>query len=305
MSKRKAPVYFLVFLVLLWTRVGFADRQIAITIDDLPVGGDGSSRTLPSVLALNEKLLRPFREDGIPVIGFVNERRDVEFGTEGLADVLNVWLNSGAELGNHSASHLDINNVSLNEFTADIQLGERTLNTLLADRGRKIEYFRHPFLRTGASPEKKAGLQSFLDDRGYIVAPVTLDNHDYLYARAYLNPNYRQRVAVEYLEYMASVLAYFEAKSTDIFGREIPQILLLHANQLNADVMPDLLDLLRRRKYRFVSVAEALEDEAYRLRDTYVGRRGISWLHRWSEDGSNAVEQEPPMRPWLTEALRQ
>jgi hypothetical protein len=47
--------------------------EVAITIDDLPRGGDGSDRSLAAVLAMTEKLLLPFRKEGIPVIGFVNE----------------------------------------------------------------------------------------------------------------------------------------------------------------------------------------------------------------------------------------
>src|SRR5262245_21703962 len=115
-------------LLLLVCVLGFgataAAREVAITIDDLPRGGDGTERDLDAVLAMPEKLLRPFRDERIPVTGFVNEGRPVDFGPDGLREVLELWLDAGADLGNHSYSHLNINSVPLHEFTADITRGE-------------------------------------------------------------------------------------------------------------------------------------------------------------------------------------
>ena len=50
-----------------------ADRRVSITIDDLPRGGDGGPHDYESLRAMTEKLLAPFKEQKIPVIGFVNE----------------------------------------------------------------------------------------------------------------------------------------------------------------------------------------------------------------------------------------
>ena len=53
---------------------------------------------------------------------------------------------------------------------------------------------------------------------------------------------------------MESVVAFFEQRSVEVLGREFPQILLIHASQLNADLMPDLLRMFQRRGYTFVSL---------------------------------------------------
>ena len=194
---------------------------------------------------MTEKLLRPFHEQRIPVTGFVNEGRAAVFGADGLREVLELWLDAGAELGNHSHSHLSINNVPLAEFTADITRGEPIVRAALEARGRMLRYFRHPFLFTGPTPEIKAGLQAFLDERDYVVAPVTFDNADYMFAAAYTRPEYRERARQEYVPYMEAVVASFEAASLALAGREFPQILLIHANELNADLMPELLAMFR------------------------------------------------------------
>src|SRR4051812_11404369 len=94
-------------------------RQVAITIDDLPRGGDGGPSSLNGIRNMTEKLLTPFRAEKIPVIGFVNEGRH-QLTPDGLRTILDMWLDAGAELGNHGYSHADINNVPLETYTADI-----------------------------------------------------------------------------------------------------------------------------------------------------------------------------------------
>jgi peptidoglycan-N-acetylglucosamine deacetylase len=277
-------------------------RQVAITIDDLPRGGDGGPYDLQGLRAMTEKLLRPYREQKIPVIGLVNAGRS-EIDADGMRSILDLWLDAGADLGNHSYSHPDINNVPLDVYTADIVRGEVAIRAALAARGKKLEFYRHPYLHTGPTPEIKKRLQLFLDQRGYRVAPVTLDNADYAFAAAYMQPKLRERVRREYVPYMESVIAFFEQRLVEVVGREIPQTLLIHANQLNADLMPELLEMLRRRGYEFVTLTRALEDPGYRVPEEYVGRVGFSWIHRWSKTKGMAEKGEPEPPQWVLEAF--
>jgi peptidoglycan/xylan/chitin deacetylase (PgdA/CDA1 family) len=277
-------------------------REVAITIDDLPRGGDGGPRTLQEVRAMTEQLLKPFRDQKIPVIGFVNEGRQNELGVAGLRQILDLWLEAGADLGNHSYSHLNINNVPLDEYTDDIRKGEPITRAALASRGKDLRFYRHPFLFTGPTPEIKRGMQAYLDGHGYRVAPVTLDNSDYQFAALYTRPQFRERVRQTYVPYMESVVAFFEARSIEVVGREFPQVMLLHANQLNADLMPDLLAMFRRRGYTFVTLERALADPAYRLPDEYAGRGGFSWIHRWSKTKGMTPKGEPDPPAWVEES---
>lgn len=277
-------------------------RAVAITIDDLPRGGDGGPRTFAALLPMTQKLLKPFREQHVPVIGFVNAARYADY-PEGLEAILGQWLDAGAQLGNHSYSHPDLNSVPLDAYTADILRGEKPLRALVEARGGRLTYFRHPYLHVGATPESKAGLAKFLADHGYVVAPVTFDTADYAYAQAYLKPELHDRARREYLPYLESVIAFFETRAVEVVGREFPQILLIHANQLNADVMPELLAMFRRRGYRFVSLEEALRDPAYQLPENYVGRGGFSWIHRWSRAKGLPNQGEPDPAEWVTKAF--
>jgi peptidoglycan/xylan/chitin deacetylase (PgdA/CDA1 family) len=296
----------LIFLLILLIGAGTADaqqrRQVAITIDDLPRGGDGGPSDLMGIRAMTEKLLQPFRKQAIPVIGFVNSGRH-KLDPDGLREILDLWLAAGAELGNHSYSHPDINDVPLDAYTADIANGEPAIRAALAARGKKLEFYRHPFLHTGPTPEIKRGMQAFLDQHDYRVAPVTLDDADYAFAVAYLKPELRERVRREYVPYMESVVEFFEQRSVEVAGHDIPQILLIHANQMNADLMPELLDMFRRRGYAFVTLARALEDPVYRLPEEYAGRGGFSWIHRWSRSKGMAPKGEPDPPEWVMKAF--
>jgi len=98
---------------------------------------------------------------------------------------------------------------------------------------------------------------------------------------------------------MESIFTFFEARSVEVVGREFPQILLLHVNQLNADAMPELLSIMRRRGYGFVSVDAALKDSAYKLADEYVGPGGFSWIHRWSKTKGMPPKGEPDEPAWI------
>ena len=67
----------------------------------------------------------------------------------------------------------------------------------------------------------------------------------------------------------------------------------MHANELNADLMPDLLAMFRRRGYTFVPLNRALADDAYRLPEEYTGPNGFSWIHRWSRTKGMPPKGEP------------
>lgn len=292
----------MLFLVVL-TAVCGQVREVAITFDDLPRGGDRRGGDLDSVRKMTRKLVGPL--EGVPVTAFVNAGRG-GLQAAGLQEILKLWLDAGAELGNHTYSHPDINSTSLERYEADVIKGEPAITQA---SGRQPLYFRHPFLHTGKDAITKRELQAFLERRKYVVAPVTLDNSDYMFALVYASSARNNQAAAErvrdaYVSYMESIFAFFEARSLEVVGRPFPQILLLHANQLNADAMPALLQMMRKRGYRFVTLAAALRDPAYRLPDPYAGPGGFSWIHRWAQGKKMPARGEPDEPEWIREGFK-
>lgn len=283
------------------------ERRVAITIDDLPtvsVVGQG----LAGEVAMTERLLAAIRQSGAPVIGFVNEGKLAPGGgpPEGArVALLERWLEAGLDLGNHTYSHPDLHRIPLGAFEKDVDRGDDVTRRLLLARGRGLRYFRHPFLHTGRDLATKTSLEKFLATRGYTVAPVTHDNGEWIFASAYARVGRRgdataqQRIVEAYISYMEAKFDYFERESRSLFSREIPQILLIHANSLNADFFGRLAAMMKKRGYAFVTLGEALVDRAFRSPDTYTGAGGITWLHRWAltRGGRTAVLPDEPQVP--------
>jgi peptidoglycan/xylan/chitin deacetylase (PgdA/CDA1 family) len=264
-------------------------KQVCFSIDDLPTVAYGITDTV-FLDQLTDKLIASLNKNKIPAIGFVNEyklyKNDhlIPFQVQ----LLNHWVESGLELGNHTFSHPDYNSVTLKEYTQDILKGEVITKEILKRKGAKLTYFRHPFLHVGNSKEKSDSLTLFLTRQGYTVAPVTIDNEDYLFALAYqraskkMDLNLMKQIKDDYINYMEKKLKYFEQQSNHLFGRDIKHILLLHASLLNADAMDSLAVMFQRNGYEFITLAEALQDEAYRTPITKYGNWGISWVDRWA-----------------------
>ena len=298
-------VLLLVFLV--FSSPLFAqtrDRSISVTIDDLPVVS--TRRDIENRRAITTKLLGHIKKAKVPAIGFVNENKlyDGDKRDERQIELLRMWLDAGLELGNHTYSHRSLNTIPLNEYQADVLKGEAITRELLARKKKQLRYFRHPFLQTGRSLDVKAHFDAFLKTHGYTIAPISFDNADYIFSRAYDNAfdkkdaGLMKQVGDAYVPYMEAKLDYWERQSAKLFGREISQTLLIHANFINSDYFDDLAAMFKKRGYRFVTLKEALADDAYRLPDTYIGPAGISWLHRWArEKGRDYIVQDEPKVP--------
>jgi peptidoglycan/xylan/chitin deacetylase (PgdA/CDA1 family) len=264
-------------------------REVAVTFDDLPVVAY-VDRTDDAREHITKMLLSAVRRHGVPAIGFVNEGALVSNGSISGRRValLRRWIEAGLELGNHTYSHRGLHRSSLGDYLEDVARGDSVTAALLRSDGRRPRYFRHPFLHTGRDLETRQIVEQFLANRGYRVAPVTIDNSDYIFASAYERAIERadtigqRRIATAYLSYMEAVFAYYEEQSVALLGRELPQVLLLHANLLNAEHFDALARIIAHRGYTFVSLDHALADPAYRSKDSYTGPSGISWLHRWA-----------------------
>jgi peptidoglycan/xylan/chitin deacetylase (PgdA/CDA1 family) len=272
------------------TTLSFAQqKQVCITIDDMPLVTYGISDTVYQK-SMMDKLIAALKANAIPAMGFVNEIK--LYNNDQLipfqVQLLKNWLAVGLDLGNHTYSHPDYNLLSPTDFFKEIIKGEQVTSKLLAANNKKITYFRHPFLHVGNTKSKSDSLSQFLADHNYIAAPVTIDNEDYLFAVAYKRAQDKhdtkliKQIGSDYITYMEQKLLYFERQSHALFGRPIKQILLLHANALNADYLPALATMLLKNNYEIISLPKALEDEAYQTPITVYGKWGISWIDRWA-----------------------
>jgi peptidoglycan/xylan/chitin deacetylase (PgdA/CDA1 family) len=292
-------------------------RTLAITIDDLPgaiPGSDSDMGDLKELQKINRAIPAILKSHHAWAIGFVNERKlQVQGERDARAELLKMWLDAGLTLGNHTYSHADFQNTPLAQYEDETIRGEVVTSALMKAAGQTEKYFRHPFLNTGPSAEAKASFEAFLKDRGYTIAPVTAINDDYIfndvlsYAAEKKNKKLASKTKKEYLDYLEPTFNYAEGLSRSLFGREIPQVLLIHDSQLNSECLDELLTRLEKRGYKFISLDQALADPAYSTPDNFVGPVGISWLLRWKVAfGQKAdYEQGPDPPAWALKISNQ
>jgi peptidoglycan/xylan/chitin deacetylase (PgdA/CDA1 family) len=291
------------------------DRRMVVTVDDLPVGPPGR-HDLDQQRLITDGIVTTLAKREVPAVGFVNQSK-VEVDGRVDADrvaLLERWLQAGFELGNHGHSHVDLHRVGVDAWLDDVDRGEPVLREVTSRRGASLRYFRHPFLHTGTSPDVQRRTARALADRGYTVAPVTVDNGEWIYGDAYADAFNRrdlermERLGGSYVDYMLDVVAFYEGQAEAIVGRPIPQVLLVHAYALNADHLGRLLDELSARGWTWITLDEALDDPVYR-RPThgYTGPGGITWLHRWAITAGvdrGVFAGEPEVPGWVRDLRR-
>jgi peptidoglycan-N-acetylglucosamine deacetylase len=285
-------------------------RSIAITIDDLPAG-TANIMTGAEIVEMTTKLLGALKDQKVPAVGFVNEQKLYKPGeVDDRIKALNLWLDNGFELGNHTYAHTSLNRVPLRVWEEEVIRGETVTSLLLAQHKMKMRYLRHPYLDAGRDLQTRREAEAFLSSRGYQIAPVTMDAWDWMYAGVYHEARRRGDTALQkqlvesYLSYTTTVFDYYEKLSRDLFGYEPKQILLLHGNWIEADHIGELIDLLRKRGYQFVTLEDALGDPAYSSPDEYVGE-GTGWLDHWAITRGHPPQNAPVFPQWVIDKSRE
>lgn len=278
-------------------------REVAVTFDDLIIGG--RDLELARTRSMTQALLRTITAEAIPAVGFVNEAKLCECADKpARIDVLRLWAAAGLELANHTYSHPSLTRTPLADYQRDLVRGEPVTRALMTEHGKTLRYFRHPYLHTGPTLEVRAAFESWLGELGYTVAPVTLDNSDYVFNFIYTDAKTRgdtalmRQVGEAFVAYVDEITAFYEGVELALFERPIRHVLILHANELNADWFDEVVAMMRRRGYRFITLEAALQDPAYREPDRYAGPSGVSWLYRWDfTRGRKQVDWESEPAP--------
>jgi peptidoglycan/xylan/chitin deacetylase (PgdA/CDA1 family) len=272
-------------------------KEIAVTIDDLPLNGPRID--LKRLQSMTDKILAGINKHQIPAVGFVNESLLYIPGeTDARVAILKAWSDAGVEFGNHTFSHLRFTDVSLAEYEDDFIRGETITRMLMKQKSQKVRYFRHPFLQMGLTQEFEKSFESFIAERGYQIAPVTIDTMDWMFLSAYAKAQTQgdsemlRRVSEEYLKFAGLKLDFCEKVTTELFGHTIKHILLLHANELNADNFDALVKIIRNRGYKFITLEQALKDPVYQFPDKYVSTS--DWLGHWSYSKGESFDSPRP-----------
>ncbi|HYG63208.1 MAG TPA: SgcJ/EcaC family oxidoreductase [Thermoanaerobaculia bacterium] len=252
-------------------------RPVVITVDDLPIVSAKLHPDPAERERITREMLLALRKHGIRAVGLVTWDR-----VQGEKDVelLRMWLEQGHELGNHSYKHLSYTRTAPAEYIADVEAGRKQVAALLEPSGRTVRFFRFPFLREGDTPEKLDAMRAYLAQSGQRNLPVTLDNQDWSFEEPWVEARKKgdrqamDRVAEQYHESLHLEIRGHEAVGDRLFGRQTPQILLLHATEVSAAQWDRLFTWLTETGHRFAGSDEVLGDPAFSEPHRYVGHFG-------------------------------
>ena len=214
-------------------------------------------------------------------------------------EIARMWIDAGFEVGLGGFKHLSLYHTPVDDYIANLEKNETVAKKLLGDMGFPPRYFSYPYLNTGKTAEDKAKVEAWLANRGYTSVKYTFDNNEWMYSYAYdiarndNDVNTVKEIRESYLTYMSKMFDHYEAYSRDMFGRDIPQTMVLTSSRLVTDTADDFFAMAAKRGYEFITVDEAQGDRAYKTKESFTGEAGISWFERWSMSQGKALRVEP------------
>lgn len=281
-----------------------APIPLLVTVDDLPIAAGDLHPDPAERERITRGMLDALAKHGVPAVGLVtwgNVRGP------GDLELLEAWLAAGHELGNHTRGHLDYHRTETEGWIADAEAGRRELAAFLGQRGETgPRFFRFPMLREGDSDAKLDAAREWLAASGQRNLPVSIDDQDWSFERPWVEAvrggdrAAMERVAEAYHESLHLSVRHHEATAERLFGRRVPQVLLLHAGAVGAAQWDRLFEWLAGRGYRFATADEVLADPAYAVEHRFLGPRGPGLWDRLL-DARRRAEAEAAIRKLLAE----
>ncbi|MBL0311814.1 MAG: polysaccharide deacetylase family protein [Holophagaceae bacterium] len=239
-------------------------QSVAFTFDD---GPRLEETPLMGPEARNAALLAILNKHQVKAALFVTLKNGAD-RPEGLA-LAKAWGAAGHAIGNHTVTHLDLNSkaTTLKQYQDEVLACDTVIRALPG----YAPWFRFTFLREGDTPEKREGMRAFLKTKGIRNAHVSLDTSDWRLDAA-LRSVLEMRPEADLKPFRAIYLAHLRQRaeayrdlSRRLFGRDIPQVMLLHHNLINALFLEDAIQQFKQMGWAITDPATAYQDFVYSL----------------------------------------
>lgn len=250
-------------------------KMIAITIDDLPFVGE--ARNFHLNMMINTMVTQQVTATGFIIAKEVHNDN---------WDMLHKFRDAGFGLGSHTYSHANLNKLETKEYFQEIKKADKILSPVLTEP----KYFRYPYLAM-SSGSKRDDVLCYLAKKNYQVAPITIDSKDFVFNQRLLSVpeldrrGYLNELKSFYLDFIWQQTLKAEAHTQYHHNSDQAQILLIHANLLNAYVLPDIINLYKEKGYSFVSLEDALKTfkQTARCSDSTVIAKRNTEVASWVE----------------------
>lgn len=229
--------------------------EIAFTFDDAPT----KDSSVMTGIDRTEKLIDALKQANIPgTLFFVK--------TSAISDQsslrLKRYVDEGFHLANHSHSHKSANELSSEDYVADVYQAKLAL----AAYENVLPYHRFPFLHYGVDRESIESTQNLLAALGYENGYVTVDNFDW-YLNSLLVKAKKEGKAIDYeklgelyVEVLWGAIEFYDDIAVNALGVSVKHVLLLHENDLAALYLPELARHIREQGWAIISPQEAYQD---------------------------------------------
>lgn len=276
--------------------------QLALTMDDPRLKLDGDLRWQEA----NSRILKALDSRNVRAALFVcGMRVDEPDGSK----LISTWDQAGHLIGNHSYSHLNYcsSSVGYSDFAVDFLKNEK----IVAPYHNRAPLFRYPFLKEGDTADKRDRFRAMLKESGYRVGHVTIDASDWYVDERLFNRlvKYPKTTIQPYRDYLIAHLldraAFYRQLAIDVLDRDIRHTLLVHYNNLNALVLPEVMSAFEAVGWQWIDASLAFQDEAFRSQPkTLPAGESLVWAlaaetgrfkDRLRYPGEDDVYEEPKM----------
>ena len=274
-------------------------QEVALTFDDLPAHAPLPPGVTRAGVA--KQIIKALESAHVPKsYGFMNAGKLQKVPED--VEVLKLWRVAGLPLGNHTYSHMSLNANTVEAFEQDIQANEPLLDSMM--HGKDWRWLRYPYLWEGDTREKRRAIRSYLAEHKYHIAQVTLDFEDWAwnspYARCFAKNDTQaiEQLKASYLSTAAEYISFGQQMAKLLYGRDIKHVLLLHVGAFDAVMLPQLIDLLKQRGFKLVTLQQAEKDPAYRSDPDMGLKWGGTLLEQMIEARHLQIppHQEKPMK---------
>lgn len=257
---RYLPYFCLFIFSSLFLSIAASAQELAITMDDPNCGAP----VFFSHEQRDQKILKALKKNQVQAVLFVHGA--CVDNQEGI-HLLQRWNQASHILGNHTYSHLSLDDISVEKYAADTLKNE----SLLKPYSQFKKIFRFPFLKEGNTQTKRDEFRKFLSSHHYQFGSVTIDASDWyisdrLEERLARNPNadvtpYKKY----YLDHMWNRAQYYDNLAKEVLGRSPKHTLLVHHNLLNALFLDDLIQMFKEKGWKIINADDAFKDPIFKI----------------------------------------
>lgn len=230
-------------------------------MDDLPLWPQSYPPKGYTAEGIVKSIRQALRENEISGVYAFSNSWPLEKHPE-LSKILDAWVADGHHVANHTHSHIELPDVDVELFIADIDTADVALAPWLREAPMRL--FRHPLCHWGETPDKLRKVNSHLKSKNLTAVDVTSWAYEWTWNRAYRNAmDAKDMAAMEFvrdsfLDFSVAQLRYDMKSAQEWFGEEIIGITLGHNVPFFGDIASEYFARLKEEGADFVPLEDAL-----------------------------------------------